>query len=59
MYEYLRPTQGQPGWEDVEGSMECYRCFEKVLSARYNKAQKLLLYVCSQGHQNKMEDMTL
>lgn len=50
-----KPEEGPP-YQTVSGAMDCQFCFETVHDGRYFPNERVLLYKCSLGHVNKIED---
>jgi hypothetical protein len=43
------------GWETVQGNYGCMQCEEDMDHAYFNEDTKILVWVCSQKHESKVE----
>lgn len=52
------PAVDQP-FQTIDGGFSCSQCYVQADDAKYYFAQKLLIYVCPNGHKNVIEGFEL
>ncbi len=57
--DFMRKPGPAPKGETIDLDGMCQRCFENVDEAEYFYIEKLLKWVCSQGHVSYLEDFVL
>jgi hypothetical protein len=55
--DFLNKPKGRnwDGWEEMFGNYGCQKCDEDMDTAYFNPNELIIMWVCSQNHESKVE----